>query len=123
MSLVDAGEMAIGSGVYLIGYPGEVEEFPQPTITNGILSRLRTWDTIDYTFFQIDATIADGQSGGVMVTQAGDVAGISTFYYSGFGLAGSVADALPRLNAILGHDMGVILGDRSFAHRRRQAGI
>ena len=116
VSLVDAGEMAIGSSVYLIGYPGEVEEFPQPTITNGILSRLRTWDTIDYTFFQIDATIADGQSGGVMVTQAGDVAGISTFYYSGFGLAGSVADALPRLNAILGHDMGVTLGDRSFAH-------
>ena len=36
--LVDAGELAIGSDVYLIGYPAEEETFPQPSITYGILS-------------------------------------------------------------------------------------
>ena len=49
--LVDAAELPIGSDVYLIGYPAEEEAFPQPAMTNGILSRLRNWETIDYTFF------------------------------------------------------------------------
>ena len=114
--LVDAGELAIGSDVYLIGYPAEEEAFPQPSITYGILSRLRSWETIDYTFFQVDAPTVEGQSGGVLVTQAGVVVGISTFTFSGFGLAGSVADALPRLNTILGHELGVTIGERSFPH-------
>lgn len=34
-----------------------------------------------------------------MVTDTGVVAGISTFIFSGFGLAASVADALPRCRA------------------------
>jgi tetratricopeptide (TPR) repeat protein len=107
VALVDGGEQAIGTGVYLIGYPAEIDEYPQPSITQGILSRVRQWDAIGYTFFQVDATITGGQSGGVLVTQHGDIIGISTFYYDGFGLAGSVADALPRLNALLGNDTGV----------------
>ncbi|MEZ4556123.1 MAG: hypothetical protein R2854_06650 [Caldilineaceae bacterium] len=37
VNLVDGGTINIGEDVYLIGYPGEVDEFPQPTITNGIL--------------------------------------------------------------------------------------
>ena len=114
--LVDAAELPIGSDVYLIGYPAEEEAFPQPAMTNGILSRLRNWETIDYTFFQVDAATIEGQSGGVMVTHAGDVVGISTFTFSGFGLAGSVADALPRLNTILGHELCVTIADRSFPH-------
>lgn len=112
--LVDGGDLDIGSVVYLIGYPAEVEKFPQPTITSGILSRIRTWDTLDYSFYQVDATTTGGQSGGIMMAQNGDVIGISTFYYSGFGLAGSVADALPRLNAMLGNDTDVTIVDRNF---------
>lgn len=114
VGLVDNVDLAVGSDVYLIGYPAEVDAFPQPTITNGILSRIRTWDALDYTFFQVDATIAGGQSGGVLVTHSGDVVGISTFYYSGFGLAGAVADALPRLNALLGHGSAPARSQRSF---------
>ncbi len=99
--LVDVGDLEIGSDVYLMGYPAEVDKFPQPSITNGILSRTRTWDALDYSFFQVDATTTGGQSGGILVTYQGDVIGISTFYYSGFGLASSVGDAVPRLNALL----------------------
>ncbi len=105
--LVDGSDLAIGGDIYLIGYPAELEEFPQPTITNGILSRVRRWDAIDLSFFQVDATITGGQSGGIMVTHRGDVIGISTFYFSGFGLASSVADALPRLNAMLAQDEAI----------------
>ena len=112
LPLVDAGDLAVGSDVYLIGYPAEEEEFPQPTITTGILSRLRSWERIDYTFFQVDAAAIEGQSGGVMVTDTGDVVGLSTFIFSGFGLAASIADALPRLNTILGHELGVTIGKR-----------
>ncbi|MCB0157117.1 MAG: trypsin-like peptidase domain-containing protein [Caldilineaceae bacterium] len=102
IGLVDGEGLAIGSDVYLIGYPAEVDAFPQPTITGGILSRVRTWDAVGYTFFQVDATITGGQSGGILVTHGGDVVGISTFYYNEFGMAGSVTDALPRVNALLG---------------------
>lgn len=112
--LTNNSELEIGSDVYLIGYPAEVEKFPQPTITNGILSRIRRWDAINYSFFQVDATITGGQSGGVLVTQRGDIVGISTFYYDSFGLAGSVTDAIDRLNAMLGNDTGVKLNTRPF---------
>lgn len=115
IKLVDGGDLDIGSKVYLVGYPAEVEDFPQPSITNGILSRVRTWEGLDYDFFQVDATTVGGQSGGILVTHGGDVVGISTFFYRGFGLAGSVADALPRINALLGNDTGVTLDTRSFA--------
>ncbi len=37
-TLVDGEDLTVGSDVFLIGYPGEVQEFPQPTITRGIIS-------------------------------------------------------------------------------------
>ena len=118
LPLVDAGELAIGSDVYLVGYPfflsgypAEEEEFPQPEITAGILAQRHSWDAIGYTFYQVDGAATEDRSG-VMVTPAGDVVGISSFTSNGFGLIGSVADALPRLNTILGHDLGVTIVQR-----------
>lgn len=49
--LLDPGDLPVGSDVYLIGYPAEHEAFPKPSITTGILSRLRNWERLDYTFF------------------------------------------------------------------------
>ena len=72
----------IGSDLFLIGYPAELEDFPQPTITRGILSRLREWESIGITYLQTDASIAGGQSGGVLVSQHGEVVGISGFAFS-----------------------------------------
>lgn len=106
--LIDGEDLIIGSNVYLIGYPGEVEEFPHPTITRGLISRLREWDAIDMTYFQSDATIAGGQSGGVLVSEMGDVIGISGFHFSDgeFALVASAIDALPRIqNLIVGEDV------------------
>ena len=61
---VDGDGLPVGSQVYLIGYPAEVEAMPQPTITSGILSRLRHWEPAGITYFQTDAATTSGQSGG-----------------------------------------------------------
>ena len=70
----------------LIGYPAEFGEFPQPTITWGILSRYREWEQIGITYFQTDAAIAGGQSGGVLLSESGEVIGISGLRFSESGL-------------------------------------
>ena len=87
-------DLPLGSDLFLVGYPSEPELFPQPTITQGILSRLREWATYDLTLLQSDAAIAGGQSGGALVNSRGVVVGISTWRFSeaGFALATSAAD-------------------------------
>lgn len=95
--------LLVGKDVYLIGYPGEVERFPQPTISRGLVSRLRNWPAIDMTYLQTDATIAGGQSGGVLVTDRGEIAGISgnTFPDTSFALAASAQDVSARVQRLL----------------------
>ena len=90
----ESDDLPLGSELFLIGYPSEPELFPQPTITQGILSRLRQWSTYDLTLLQADAAIASGQSGGTLVNSQGTVVGISTWRFSeaGFALATSAAD-------------------------------
>jgi len=48
-----------------------------PAITQGIISRPREWAGGDLTLLQVDATIRGGQSGGVLVSDLGEVVGIS----------------------------------------------
>ena len=94
LRLGDGEALAPGSELFLVGYPAEGELFPEPTITRGILSRVRQWDLYDLTIFQTDAAIAGGQSGGALVDARGEVIGISTWSFSdaGFGVATSAAD-------------------------------
>lgn len=93
LTLADGENLPIGSELYLIGYPNEYEPFPQPAMTRGILSRLRQWQTGGITYVQTDAAIAGGQSGGVLVTERGNVIGISGFMYgNSFALVASMAD-------------------------------
>ena len=51
---------AVGSPVYLIGYPGESEVFPQPTLATGLLSNIRRWPAADLTYYQTDASTVGG---------------------------------------------------------------
>ena len=103
LELVDGEGMALGSELFLVGYPAEVELFPQASITQGILSRLREWDRLGMTYLQTDAAIAGGQSGGALVDSKGQVVGISTFSFSeaGFGLATSAADDAPIIKRLI----------------------
>lgn len=94
LAFSDQDDLPLGSNLLLVGYPSEPELFPQPTITQGILSRLREWATYDLTILQSDAAIAGGQSGGALLNSRGEVVGISTWRFSeaGFALATSAAD-------------------------------
>jgi hypothetical protein len=90
----DGEVIPLGRPVYLVGYPGESEAFPQPTITEGILSRTREWEGEAWTFLQSDTTVVGGQSGGALVDEDGMVIGITNFsFLEEFGLSGSLTDA------------------------------
>lgn len=95
--------VAIGDDVYLIGYPGEVESEPEPTMTSGILSRRRLTPCRSTTFLQTDALIAGGQSGGVLVDGTGQLIGISGlahFTDSNFALVLAVEDVSAALEGL-----------------------
>jgi hypothetical protein len=103
----------IASDVFLIGYPGEADEFPTPSISRGLISRLRTWTAADATYIQTDAAIAGGQSGGVLVSEQGKVIGISGFFFAdSFALALSAADMSPRVEMLIAGQDPSGLGDR-----------
>ncbi len=114
LRLRDGEGMALGSELLLVGYPAEVDLFPQPTITRGILSRFREWERLEMTYFQTDAAIAGGQSGGALANFRGEVVGISTFSFSeaGFGLAASSADIMPIVEKLTQGESTSGLGDR-----------
>lgn len=102
LPMLDGEQMSIGSEVYLIGYPAEVETYPETTMTRGILSRMREWEQVGITFFQTDAAITGGQSGGALVSDSGAVIGISGFRaFDEFGLAASSADILSRIRQLI----------------------
>ena len=51
LTLSDGEGTALGSELLLVGYPAEVDQFPSPTITRGILSRFREWQRLGMTLF------------------------------------------------------------------------
>lgn len=112
-NLGDGESDAPGRPVYLVGYPGEPEPFPQPTITEGILSRTREWAAGDWTFLQSDATVVGGQSGGALVDDDGKVVGITNFsFLEEFGLSGSMTDAVATVERMRAVPGGSDFGDR-----------
>lgn len=114
LEMADGESLEVGDDLFLIGYPGEEERFPQPALTRGILSRTREWERPSVTYFQADTLIAGGQSGGVLVDGMGQVIGISgfTFTEAGFGLVASAADLLPRVRGLVAGEDVSGLGDR-----------
>ena len=123
--MLDGEALSTGSELYLIGYPAEIEAYPETTMTRGILSRLREWEQVGITYFQTDASITGGQSGGALVSETGAVVGISGFKaFVEFGLAASSVDLLPRIDQLIaGRDPSGLgkrqlqLGSGSLRHR------
>ena len=112
LALADGEGLPIGSEVYLIGYPGEVEKLPQPTITRGVISRQRGWDQVGLTYLQSDARIIGGQSGGVLVSDRGQVIGVSGIEWGSFAMVASAADLAPRITRLIAGEDTSGLGDR-----------
>ena len=116
LELLDGESLPIGSELYLVGYPAEAEAYPQASITRGILSRVREWEQLGMTYFQTDAAITGGQSGGALVNAQGEVIGISGFKFSeaGFGLVASAADIAPIVERLINGQDPLGLNSRSF---------
>ena len=114
LPLVDGESLPIGTDVFLIGYPGEIEEFPQPAIVRGLLSRVREWEPFGITYLQTDAPTISGQSGGALVSEMAEVIGISglVFTEGEFGIVASSTDISPRIRQIIAGGDPSGLGDR-----------
>lgn len=109
----DGETLPIGSTVYMVGYPAEPERNPAPTISEGILSRVREWPNQDWTFLQSDAAVVGGQSGGALVDAAGEVIGVTNFQLATeYGLSGSISDAVDRIDSMRNGTDSYGLGDR-----------
>ena len=112
--LADGERLPIGTNVFLLGYPAEGEHIPQPAIARGLISRMRTWDALDITYFQTDAAVAGGQSGGMLVAPDGSVIGISGMSLGeSFAVAASAAD-------LAGHIAALTAGDETLGPAMRQ---
>ena len=110
----DPSSFPVGAELFLIGYPAETERFPQPTISRGVLSRFRAWEQAEVTYIQTDASITGGQSGGALVSTAGEVVGLSGFSFGdqAFGLALSGPDVQKRVETLSAGGGGDTLSDR-----------
>ncbi len=112
LSLADGEQLAVGSPLLLIGYPGDATRDPRPALTQTLVSRLHELESLDMTYLQVDTPIAGGQSGGIAVTMAGEVIGLTGHRVSdaGLGLVASAADVTPRLATMLAPPSGVARG-------------
>lgn len=68
-------KLKVGQKVYAIGSPMGFEN----TISEGIISGLRSYDELGKNYIQITASISSGSSGGAVVNSMGELIGISTF--------------------------------------------
>ncbi|HSF86518.1 MAG TPA: serine protease [Acidimicrobiia bacterium] len=104
LTLDPSVDYGVGDTVFLVGYPGEIEAFPTPAITQGVISRIRQWEGADLTFLQTDALIAGGQSGGALVARNGallGVSGLGGFTESNFALVAAAEDLDERVAALI----------------------
>ena len=105
-----AGWVSVGDDVMALGFPLSFSLGSELTVTRGIVSSERKIDGYDY--FQTDAALNQGNSGGPLVNRDGEVIGMNTSKHSaaeGVGFALSVgADEHDRLG-ILWPDSSVCL--------------
>ena len=79
VTLGDSGRVQVGDEVVAIGNPLSLES----TVSNGIVSAIRTIVDEGGKFLQITAPISPGSSGGPLFNTAGEVVGITTLYLKG----------------------------------------
>ena len=84
-------DIAVGSQVYVVGFPGTPSESFEETrlsLTGGLVSKLSA--QFDYyglqNMIQTDASVNHGNSGGPLVDKTGRVVGVATLAFKGAGL-------------------------------------
>lgn len=79
LSLGNSDRVQVGEEVVAIGSPLSLES----TVSNGIVSGMRTAEDLGGKFLQVTAPISPGSSGGPLFNMAGEVIGITTLYLKG----------------------------------------
>ncbi len=79
LTLGNSDQLQVGEEVVAIGNPLSLES----TVSNGIVSGIRTAEEEDGKFLQVTAPISPGSSGGPLFNMAGEVVGITTLYLKG----------------------------------------
>ena len=79
LTLGDSDRLQVGEEVVAIGNPLSLES----TVSNGIVSAIRTVEDEGGKFLQITAPIAPGSSGGPLFNMAGEAVGITTSHLVG----------------------------------------
>ena len=79
IKLVNSDNLRVGQRIYAIGSPMGFEN----TITEGIISGLRTSFDSTRSFIQVSAPISSGSSGGAILDAKGNLIGISTMVITG----------------------------------------
>ena len=72
-----AGRVDIGQDVIALGFPLSFALGDSPTVTRGIVSARRQFD--GYEYFQTDAALNPGNSGGPLLNANGEVIGVITY--------------------------------------------
>jgi S1-C subfamily serine protease len=79
LTLGDSDKLQVGEEVVAIGNPLSLES----TVSNGIVSGIRTAEEEGGKFLQVTTPISPGSSGGPLFNMAGEVVGITTLYLKG----------------------------------------
>jgi hypothetical protein len=79
LTLGDSDRLRVGEEIVAIGNPLSLES----TVSNGIVSAIRTVENEGGKFVQITAPISPGSSGGPLFNMAGEVVGITTSHLVG----------------------------------------
>jgi hypothetical protein len=79
ITLGNSDRLQVGEEVVAIGNPLSLES----TVSNGIISGIRTADSLGGRFLQITTPISPGSSGGPLFNMQGEVVGITTMYLEG----------------------------------------
>jgi Trypsin-like peptidase domain len=79
LALGNSDRVRVGEGVVAIGNPLSLES----SVSNGIVSGIRTDEGLGGKFLQITTPISPGSSGGPLFNMEGEVVGITTMYLKG----------------------------------------
>ena len=113
LALAPRGNLSVGAPVFAIGYPGENKEHHQPTLSQGMISTFRSWDTLNLTYIQTDAAGSFGQSGGGLFSNKGELLGMLGYSFtSSFHLAFSATNLSSRVGRLINGEDVASLGSR-----------
>ena len=103
LALSDTAASAIGSEILVIGYPGSPGDPPQPTLSRGVVARFREWQETGLTYIQSDAAIEGGQSGGALISDAGEIIGMTGYSIgeTNHSLSLASSDLAPRIRSLI----------------------